>query len=467
MTTDPGAIQFSGSNITGASQQGSCGFAWSPTGTVTRVVGGAPGPLGLDSVKYGSTASRLFNGHDRVGPATQPYYRAAVVKIPTWVNLQRTLSNALANNNNQSMCQAGQSLGMNGVNSSGGNPSYGGTAGAWMMIEQQLSGSSTLTDVGQDYVQVRGLLCAGVNFGGVTGRTGQGMGSGLNVEQCFYIEVNGRPSLAQLAVFNGEIERRFGSDVVRVPLVSSTRLIVMESQSNGESQGVVSDVGPGFTLTTPLSAMTRTSPSVDRSTCPLLLRVPRTRPSCAPIGKWGYEQQFMLDLKAGGKEPAVIIKNAFSSSSMVEALAAPIYPLVVSHFAEFTGELTGITKCFLVVDRGNTDDTQGISQATARTRYNNLYADRIALIKAQCPSLTNGNIYIISVEIGVDPAFVAETLAVNLGRLDSLTDQAGLGYGTANITTADLTPAAGGAHWDDTQNNTVGSRIATGIAANW
>lgn len=466
MTTEPGKVQTSGSNVTGVTQQGSCGFAWSPTGTVTVVAGGAPGPSGWDSIKYGSTASRLSNSHTRVGPTTQPFYRAAVVKIPNWVSGQRTLSNAAANNNNQAFVHSVGSPGLAGVNSSGGNPSYGMPPGTWVLIEQQFSGTSLITDPAQDYIQVRGLVAAGINFGGAGGRTGQGMGSGLDVEQAFYIEVDGKPTRAQCAAFANQIATMFGPDVVRTPLRADSHFIAIETQSNGESEGVTDSLGPGFTHTTSLSSMMRTSPSADRNTNPLILRVPRTRTGCCPYGKWGYELQMMIDLKAGGKEPAGVIKNSFGSSSMVEALADPIYSLVTSHYAEFAGELTGITKAYLVVDRGNTDVVQGISQATARTRYNALFADRIALLKAQCPSLVNAGIYIVSCEIAIDPGFIAATLLVNNGRLDALTDQIGLGYNTLNVTTSDMSPTAP-PHWDSAQNITVGSRIATAIAANW
>lgn len=467
MTTEPGMVQSSAGNVTGATQQGTCGFAWSPTGTVTYTASD-PLPGGQDNgtITYGTAASALTNGHNRFGPATQPYYRAAIVRIPTWVNAQRTLANGAGNNNNQAVVHSGTPNGLAGVNSSGGNPDYGMPLGTWVMVECQMSGTNLLTDVGQDYLQVRGLLQAGVNFGGATARTGQSMGRGVGVQQKFYIEVNGRPTIAQLSAFNDEIARRFGASVVRTPLNASTRLICFDTQSNGESEGVTDSVGPGVTDTTPLSAMTRTSATADRNTCPLILRVPKTRSSCAPIGKWGYELQMMLDLKAGGKEPICVIKNSFGSTSMVEAITSPVEPLVTSHYGEFAGELNGVTKCFLVVDRGNTDMTQGVSQATARTRYNNLFADRIALIKAQCPSLVNAGIYIVSVEIAIDPAFIPATLLVNNGRLDALTDQAALGYNTINVTTSDMSPTAP-PHWDSAQNNTIGSRIATPIAANW
>ncbi len=467
MTTEPGMVQTSGANVTGTTQQGACGFAWTPTGTVTYTASD-PLPGGLDNgtVTYGTTASALTNNHTRVGPSTQPYYRAAVVRIPTWVVAQRTLANGAGNNNNQAFVHSVGSPGLAGVNSSGGNPSYGMPLGEWVLIEQQFSGTNLITDVGQDYIQVRGLVQAGVNFGGATGRTGQSMGRGAGMQQKFYIEVNGKPSRAQCAAFAEEIARRFGQNVVRTPLNADTRLICIETQSNGESEGVTDSLGPGFTHTTALSAMMRTSPSADRNTNPLLLRIPRTRTGTCPYGKWGYELQMMLDLKAGGKEPRGIIKNSFGSSSMVEALADPIYALVTSHYAEFAGELPGITKAFLIVDRGNTDATQGISQATARTRYNALYADRIALIKAQCPSLADAGIYIVSLEIAIDPGLIAATLLVNNGRIDANTDQIGLGYNVLPITTSDMSPTAP-PHWDSAQNNTIGSRIATAIAAVW
>ncbi len=463
MTTEPGMVSTSGSNVTSVRNQGTVALNWSPTGTVTLNAGG--GPNGADSVKFGSTASALTNTHDRLGPTAQPYYRAAVVKVVNWVSGQRLLANGAGNNNNQAFVHSTGSPGLAGVNSSGGNPNYGMPLGEWVLIEQQFSGTNLITDIGQDYIKVRGLCIAGVNFGGVTQRTGQSMGRGTDVEIAFYIEVDGKPSMAQLTAFADEIEARFGSNVVRAPLNADSHLFLLEGQSNIESDGYTG-AGPGFTHTTPLSVLVRTSPTGDRNTSPTLLRRTRTRQSTAPVGRGGPELQMMVDLAASSKQPAAIIKNAFGSSSMVEALASPIYPLVTAHIAEFAGELDAITKLFLVVDRGNTDATQGISQATARTRYNALFADRIALAKAQCPLLTNADIYIVSVEISIDIAIVAATLLVNNGRLDALGDQAALGYNTVNITTSDLPPTSG-PHWDATQINTIGARIAAAVIPLW
>ncbi len=464
------SVSVSGSNVTGATDLSVSGLAFTPTGTVTRIASDTP-PGGLDTptIRFGSTGSRLSNAKDRGAPSGNPYWRFAVVKIASYVSGQRLMANSGASSNAHAIVHSTQSLGLAGVNSSGGNPSFGAPPGQWMLVMQQLCGANTISSRTQDWIWVRGLLQAGVNFGAATQRVGWSIGNGTNVDLKEAGEIDWVSTAKNVVDLIAYVAHRYGPDTVRCPIANSSRLFVYETQSNGESQGTSSLVGPGtFVHTVPLSAMTRTSPTADRNSCPLILRAARTRHSVAPIGKWGYEIQCVIDCLAAGHTPAAIIKNAFSSSSMVEALASPIYPLVTSHFAEFAGELNQITKCFLIVDRGNTDATQSISQATARTRFNDLFADRIALTKARCPNLTNSGIHLISNEISTNTSPGAAFIAgVNAGRLEALADQAALGIVTHDVTTSDLTLNGDNTHWGDAPNITIGSRHAAIINANW
>ncbi len=463
------AVATSGSNVTAATDLSVSALNGTPTGTVT-VLASDPTPGGRDtpSIVFGTTASRIANTLDRVGPTTQPFFRYAVIQMNDWVASKRIIGNGLGNNNNQALVQSTGSPGIAGVNSSGGNPAYGAPLGQWMLVMQQFCGASTLTSRTQDWISIRGLVQAGVNFGGAGGRTGCSIGGGAGMKLKEFGEIDGVATDADIDAIIAHVEYWHGSDTVRVPLASSTRAIAYVTQSNGESEGVTDSVGPGFTHTVPLLTATRTSATADRNTCPLLLRRPKTWISTAPIGKWGYEQQCVLDLVAGAKVPRCVVKTSYGSTDMTVATSGTAAAAFTTLTQELAGQMGSVTKFFVVIDRGNTDAVQAQTQATYRTRFNDLAAKIATDLKAVCPLLVNAGIYFIFHEINTATSPGAASIpAVNAAMLQAISDLQGLGYNAQQITTSDLALSGDATHYANASTNTIGSRDAAAIAAAW